>query len=250
MQTNHTRDAVVTVWVGTRDDVMSLARFMKSALRQHRDAIEHELRASDRRSDSELARLNEDFEVQAQATDRLDGTTHRGSLEQVLAAVRPQDMAELSMHCPQYFARGSRRVRLGFNRYGLHCRVEAEEQVWASQMRQELVREARRTEPWWARVTRVPGGVLAVLALLAALIAICTTVASRLNLGGPDWVPIAVAIILANLYNVPALNRRLMPRFQLLEDGQRSTGSWLLGGLLAFLVTTGLGLFVAWLIPT
>ena len=114
---------------------------------------------------------------------------------------------------------------------GTWCEIEGDDAVWVAGMAHAVQQYLNRRKPWWAWL-HSPAGIFVPLYLVLGTIVAITSpaVPSLKNFDGPIALAVIVGISLVvvlaamALVNPRTLNR-LLPRFEILSDGQTPTGT-------------------------
>ena len=127
------------------------------------------------------------------------------------------------------------------------CEIEGDDAVWVAGMAHAVQQYLNRRKPWWAWL-HSPWGFAALLYLILGTLCAITfpAVPSLKNLDRPIATAIVVGISLVLFFAATALVNpwtlnRLLPRFEILPDGQTPTGTKRLGWATTLFLSVVLG---------
>ena len=111
------------------------------------------------------------------------------------------------------------------------CEIEGDDAVWVAGMAHAVQHYLNRRKPWWAWLHSPPGFAALFYLIFGTFFAITfPAVPSLKNLDRPIAIATAVGISLVLFFAAMALVNpwtlnRLLPRFEILSDGQTPTGT-------------------------
>lgn len=240
--------AAVRVWSGTKRDLMLLTEMVQRAFQDERDSAQRDRDA--KRADLLSQKVSQEvvdslypspidvqtdaaWQVQANYFALSSGETGNGPLDEVLATITLQDLERVYIRYPGLGSGSSRSVELWFTRAkgGTWCEIGGDDAVWVAGMAHAVQQHLNRRKPWWAWL-HSPAGIAVLFYLVLGTIFAITfpAVPSLKNLDRPIVIAIAIGISLfmflaaMALVNPLTLNR-LLPRFEILRDGQTPTGT-------------------------
>jgi hypothetical protein len=241
----------VHAWAGTKTDIRKLTNCALDATKaargeieqQHADDVRHIYRDSGKTPqeiqvavDGAVANARKGWKPVASVFEEGHRSHMRGGLDEVLVTLRPQRLQSLLIHIPES-PLASTRIKLRFSRnLGLTIEVQADEQWHASSVRDTLADRAKDNRPGWAWLRGGFGALVAVgIAVILFVSVLQAAPPSFSAIDSPWWWLIVVVCGLAGSFSHVAI-QRVLPPFEILEPGQRPTGSrrvvWL-GTLLA-----------------
>jgi len=222
---------------------MSLTEMVQRAFQDERDSAQRDRDAQ--RADLLSQSLSQEFvdslyplqtdawQVQAHYSVLRSGEKGHGPLDEVLATIALQDLKRVYIRYPDFGSGSSRSVQLWFTREGggTWCEIEGDDAVWVAGMAHAVQQYLNRRKPWWAWL-HSPAGLVVTLYLVLGTIFVITSpaVPSLKNFDRPIALAIAAGMSLVVVLAAMALvNRRtlnrLLPRFEILPDGQTPTGT-------------------------
>jgi hypothetical protein len=239
--------ADVPAWSGTQRDLLSLIEMVERAFQDVRASAQSErdakraellsqnlaLEVVDRLYPASIDADTNTWEVQASFFVLRSGEAGSGPLNELLASVSPRDLNRLYINYPSSGSGSSRSVQLWFTSGlgGTWCEVRGEDAVWVAAMAQTVQQHLNIRKPWWAWIHRRLGWVAlmyftswtflaVILPALPSLKKLDRLIATEIAVG------LAVLVVggAMALVNPWTLNR-LLPRFELLPDGQAPTGT-------------------------
>jgi hypothetical protein len=253
----------VLAWSGTQRDLMSLIEMVQRAFQDERDSAQRDRGA--KRSDLLSQNLSQEvvdslypssidaqtdaWQVQANYFVLRSGETGHGPLDEVLATIALQDLKRVYIRYPGLGSGSSRSVQLWFTRERscTWCEIEGDDAVWVAGMAHAVQQYLNRRKPWWAWL-HSPWGFAALLYLILGTLCAITfpAVPSLKNLDRPIATAIVVGISLVLFFAATALVNpwtlnRLLPRFEILPDGQTPTGTKRLGWATTLFLSVVLG---------
>lgn len=239
--------AAVLAWSGTQRDLMSLTEMVQRAFQDERDSAQRDRDA--KRADLLSQNLSQElvdslypssidlqtdaWQVQANYFVLRSGETGHGPLDEVLATIALQDLKRVYIRYPGLGSGSSRSVELWFTRErsGTWCEIEGDDAVWVAGMAHAVQQYLNRRKPWWAWLHSPPGFVALFYLILGTFFAITfPAVPSLKNFDRPIAIVTVVGISLVLFFAAMALVNpwtlnRLLPRFEILPDGQTPTGT-------------------------
>jgi len=239
--------AAVLAWSGTQRDLMSLTEMVQRAFQDERDSAQRDRDAQ--RADLLSQSLSQEFvdsiypssidlqtdvwQVQANYFVLRSGETGHGPLDEVLATIALQDLKRVYIRYPGLGSGSSRSVELWFTRErsGTWCEIKGDDAVWVAGMAHAVQQYLNRRKPWWAWLHSPPRFVALFYLILGTFFAITFSAVLYLkNFDRPIALAIAAGMSLVVVLAAMALvNRRtlnrLLPRFEILSDGQTPTGT-------------------------
>jgi hypothetical protein len=255
--------ASVLAWSGTQRDLMSLIEMVQRAFQDERDSAQRDRDA--KRAELLSQNMSQEFvdslyppsidaqtdawQVQANYFVLRSGETGHGPLAEVLATIALQDLKRVYIRYPGLGSGSSRSVQLWFTRErsGTWCEIEGDDAVWVAGMAQTVKQYLDRRKPWWAWLHSSWGFAALYLLILGIFFAITLPLLPSLkSLDRLTVIAIAVGIALVLCCSAMALANpwslnRLLPRFEILPDGQTPTGTKRLGWATTLFLSVVLG---------
>lgn len=231
-------ERLLPTWYGTKDDVLALVQSVQEHFAPERDSAESQLTDGDS-IDDRFARIDYKHTWRTEATlTESDGSSSSGPLDELLKATPAGRIRELTYSYPGHVgSRTGPRVGLRFDRnQGLRVTTTGHREVEIRVLASAVGDRASLNSPPWGWLVGTGWGIVAVCSAAAVLFGglVAATVShyepAAFYFPAGTWSG-ALASAVASAW---ITNRRLNPRFQLLEPGARSRTErvlYWLGGL-------------------